>query len=149
MNAGQVVNNRKVTDHHAIIPTKELQKCTLSGLPKGEAEVLKLIVQRFLTAVSEPCKTAETTAEILCGNAVFKAKGKTVLSAGWKGIEEKCSHKKRKEKENVLPSMKDNCTLPLLSAEIKEGKTVPPKHFTDVIFCERKEWIGIEERSSA
>lgn len=145
VNAGQVVNNRKVTDHHALIPTKELQKCTLSGLPKGEVEVLKLIVQRLLTAVSEPCKTAETTAEILCGNAVFKAKGKTVLSAGWKGIEEKCSPKKKKEKENVLPSMKDNCTLPLLSVEIKEGKTVPPKHFTEDTLLQSMETAGANE----
>ena len=56
VSAGQVINNRKVTDHHAIIPTKELQKCTLSELPIGEVEILKLIVQRLLTAVSEPCK---------------------------------------------------------------------------------------------
>lgn len=145
VNAGQVVNNRKVTDHHAIIPTKELQKYTLSELPKGEAEVLRLIVQRLLAAVSEPCKTAETTAEILCGNAVFKAKGKTVLSAGWKEIEEKCSPKKKKEKENVLPSMKDNCTLPLLSAEIKEGKTVPPKHFTEDTLLQSMETAGVNE----
>lgn len=74
-----------------------------------------------------------------------KQKGKTVLSAGWKEIEEKCSPKKKKEKENVLPSMKDNCTLPLLSAEIKEGKTVPPKHFTEDTLLQSMETAGANE----
>lgn len=148
-NAGQVINSKKVTDHHAIIPTKEVQNGTLSELPKGELEILKLIAKRLLSAVSAPCRYAETTAEIFCGGTAFTAKGKTVLSAGWKGMEEKCGSKKKNDKESILPHLQENTTLPLLSAEVKEGKTTPPKHFTDVIFCERKEWIGIEERSSA
>src|SRR5699024_1169750 len=54
-NAGQVINSKKVTDHHAIIPTKEVQNCILFDLPQGELEILKLIAKRLLTAVSAPC----------------------------------------------------------------------------------------------
>ena len=66
----------------------------LKSTQTGELEILKLIAKRLLTAVSAPCRYAETTAEIFCGGTAFKAKGKTVLSAGWKEIEEKCNSKK-------------------------------------------------------
>ncbi len=145
VNAGQVINSKKVTDHHAIIPTKEVQNVTFSELPKGEMEILKLIAKRLLIAVSASCRYAETTAEIFCGGTAFKAKGKTVLSAGWKEIEEKCGSKKKKEKEKVLPPLQENTTLPLLSAEIKEGKTAPPKHFTEDTLLQSMETAGADE----
>ena len=144
-NAGQVINSKKVTDHHAIIPTKEVQNGTLSELPKGELEILKLIAKRLLSAVSAPCRYAETTAEIFCGGTAFTAKGKTVLSAGWKGMEEKCGSKKKNDKENILPHLQENTTLPLLSAEVKEGKTTPPKHFTEDTLLSAMETAGAKE----
>lgn len=144
-NAGQVINSKKVTDHHAIIPTKEVQNGTLSELPKGELEILKLIAKRLLSAVSVPCRYAETTAEIFCGGTAFTAKGKTVLSAGWKGMEEKCGSKKKNDKENILPHLQENTTLPLLSAEVKEGKTTPPKHFTEDTLLQSMETAGADE----
>lgn len=144
-NAGQVINSKKVTDHHAIIPTKEVQNCILFDLPQGELEILKLIAKRLLTAVSTPCRYAETTAEIFCGGIAFKAKGKTVLSAGWKGMEEKCGLKKKKEKENDLPPLQENATLPLLSVEVKDGKTAPPKHFTEDTLLQSMETAGADE----
>ena len=114
-------------------------------LSQGELEILKLIAKRLLTAVSAPCRYAETTAEIFCGGIAFKAKGKTVLSAGWKGMEEKCGLKKKKEKENDLPPLQENATLPLLSAEIKDGKTAPPKHFTEDTLLQNMETAGADE----
>lgn len=144
-NAGQVINSKKVTDHHAIIPTKEVQNCILFDLPKGELEILKLTAKRLLTAVSAPCRYVETTVEIFCGGTAFKVKGKTVLSAGWKEIEEKCGSKKKKEKENVLPPLQENATLPLLSADVKEGKTAPPKHFTEDTLLQSMETAGANE----
>ena len=145
VNAEQVVNSKRVTDHHAIIPTKEVQNGTLSELPKGELEILRLIAKRLLSAVSAPCRYAETTAEIFCGGTAFKAKGKTVLSAGWKEIEEKCGSKKKKDKANILPHLQENTTLPLLSAEVKEGKTTPPKHFTEDTLLQIMETAGADE----
>lgn len=145
VNAGQVINSKKVSDHHAIIPTKEVQAGSLSDLPKGELEILRLVAKRLLVAVSDPCRYAETTVEISCGGIIFKAKGKTVLSAGWKEIEEKCGAKKNQEKENVLPYMEEGADLPLLSAEVKEGKTAPPKHFTEDTLLQSMETAGANE----
>ena len=145
VNAGQVINSKKVSDHHAIIPTKEVQTGSLSDLPKGELEILRLVAKRLLVAVSDPCRYAETTVEISCGGIIFKAKGKTVLSAGWKEIEEKCGTKKNQEKENVLPYMEEGADLPLLSAEVKEGKTAPPKHFTEDTLLQSMETAGADK----
>lgn len=82
VNAKQVINNKKVTDHHAIIPTKELQKCNFAELPKGELAILQLISNRLCVAVGDPHRYAETVIELDCGGAKFSAKGKTVLEDG-------------------------------------------------------------------
>lgn len=140
----QIINNKKVTDHHAILPTKEIAGTNVSELPSGELAILNLICQRLLVSVSKPHIFEETTVELACGSLPFKAKGKTVLSKGWNVL----NPKEEKEK-NQIPKLCDGDVLNIQKVEVKEGKTSPPKHFTDVIFCERKEWIGIEERSSA
>ena len=84
----------------------------------------------------------------------FTAKGKTTLCEGWREIE-KLSRAASEEQdedaepETVLPPLAEGQTFDNPAAEISERYTQPPKAYTDVIFCERKEWIGIEERSSA
>lgn len=72
------MNNKKVTDHHAIIPTRELQKCNLSELPQGELAILQLISNRLCVAVGDPHRYAETVIELDCGGTAFSAKGKTM-----------------------------------------------------------------------
>ena len=159
--AAQVINDKKVTDHHAVIPTRNLQNADLSGLPVGEKAVLELVAQRLLCAVAEPHTYSETAVTVECAGAEFTAKGKTVKRPGWRALDTAYraalkNAKPDKETEDKalpdgdrLPELSEGQTLPLSIAAVKEGKTSPPKHFTDVIFCERKEWIGIEERSSA
>ena len=149
IHAEQVVDNKKVTDHHAIIPTKELQKCNLSELPKGELAILQLISNRLCVAVGDPHRYAETVIELDCGGTAFSAKGKIVVQDGWKALVQKNDSTKSDENVQTLPAVSVGDEQKVLGSEIKEGKTSPPKHFTDVIFCERKEWIRIEERSSA
>ena len=149
VHAEQVVNNKKVTDHHAIIPTRELQKCNLSELPKGELAILQLISNRLCVAVGDPHRYAETVIELDCGGTVFSTKGKTVVQDGWKALVQKNDSTKSDENVQTLPSVSVGDEMTVSGTEIKEGKTSPPKHFTDVIFCERKEWIGIEERDSS
>ena len=148
LNTEQVINNKKVSDHHAIIPTSTVASVNLEALPKGEQEILRLISIRLLAAVSEPYRFVETTVTAECAGEVFTSKGKAVLSDGWKGIVNQFFPEKTIS-ERTVPDTETDAVFPVTKAEIKEGKTTPPKHFTDVIFCERKEWIGIEERSSA
>ena len=77
-NAAQVINDKKVTDHHAVIPTRNLQGADLSGLPVGEKAVLELVALRLLCAVAEPHTYAETAVTVECAGAEFTAKGRTV-----------------------------------------------------------------------
>lgn len=122
----QIINNKKVTDHHAILPTKEIAGTNVSELPSGELAILNLICQRLLVSVSKPHIFEETTVELACGSLPFKAKGKTVLSKGWKVL----NPKEEKEK-NQIPKLCDGDVLNIQKVEVKEGKTSPPKHFTE------------------
>ena len=82
----QVINNKKVTDHHAIIPTKTAAETDLSALPAGERAVLELIARRLVCAVGIPCESDETAVELSCAGAVFKVKGSIVTEPGWKAF---------------------------------------------------------------
>ena len=139
----QVINNKKVTDHHAIIPTKELQNCNFSELPKGELAILQLIASRLLVAVAEPYRFAETVIEVNCCDTVFSAKVKTVLDLGWKGMDRKRNSTKSDTKE--LPLVSEQASLDVLSAELKEGKTSPPKHYTEDTLLQAMENAGADE----
>ena len=87
MQAAQVVDDAKVSDHHALLPTAEVGRADLSALPTGERNVLTLIAARLLCAVGSPCRYAESAAVLECGGASFAAKGRTMLEAGWKAVE--------------------------------------------------------------
>ena len=75
--AAQVINDKKVTDHHAVIPTRNIQGADLSGLPAGEKAVLELVALRLLCAVAQPYTFAETAVVVECAGSEFTAKGRT------------------------------------------------------------------------
>ena len=145
VHAEQVVNNKKVTDHHAIIPTRELQKCNLGELPKGELAILQLISNRLCVAVGDPHRYAETVIELDGGGTAFSAKGKTVLHNGWKALVKKNSSTKIDEKEQELPSVSVGDKMTVHETEIKEGKTSPPKHYTEDTLLQSMETAGADE----
>ena len=145
VHAEQVVNNKKVTDHHAIIPTRELQKCNLSELPKGELAILQLISNRLCVAVGDPHRYAETVIELDCGGTAFSAKGKTIVQNGWKALIHKGSSTKNDENEQALPAVSVGDERKVLGSEIKEGKTSPPKHFTEDTLLSAMETAGADE----
>ena len=118
-----MISDKDVSDHHAIIPTMEIEKADLKLLPVGERNLLLLVCCKLLCASAEPYEYEAVTATFDCGEHAFTAKGKRILAEGW-----------------IFDGAK---------IAVTEHFTQPPKPYTDVIFCERKEWIGIEERSSA
>ena len=127
----QVIDGSKVTDHHALLPTKSMAKADLAALPAGERNVLQLIAARLLCAVGEPHRYAETTLTTICAGEEFTAKGKVVLSEGWKAVERKMlGELLGKQKLTALPNVAEN-ECGILNAELKEGQTTPPKHFTE------------------
>ena len=129
----QVINGSKVTDHHALLPTKSMANADLAALPAGERNVLRLIAARLLCAVGEPHRYAETTLTTICAEEEFFAKGKVVLSDGWKAMERKMlGELLGKQKEAVvLPDAQEQSQCSVADAELKEGQTSPPKHFTE------------------
>ena len=145
VHAEQVVDNKKVADHHAIIPTRELQKCNLNELPKGELAILQLISTRLFVAVGDPHRYAETVIELDCGGTTFSAKGKTILHNGWKALARKSISTKSDEKEQALPSVSVGDEIAVISTEIKEGKTSPPKHYTEDTLLQSMETAGADE----
>ena len=129
----QVINSSKVTDHHALLPTKSMANADLAALPAGERNVLRLIAARLLCAVGEPYCYAETTLTTICAGEEFTAKGKVVLSDGWKGIERKMLGDLlgKKKEPAVLPDVQEQSECGIIGAELKEGQTSAPKHFTE------------------
>ncbi len=128
----QVINGSKVTDHHALLPTKSMANADLAALPAGEWNVLRLIAARLLCAVGEPHRYAETTLTTICAGEEFTAKGKEVLEEGWKAVERKvlADILNRKQELTALPNAAEN-ECGILNAELKEGQTTPPKSYTE------------------
>ena len=133
VHAEQAINNSKVSDHHALLPTASVAQADFSALPAGELSILRLITVRLLCAVGEPHRYAETTLTTICAGKEFSAKGKVVLDEGWKGIERKMLDDllDKKKEPTALPDVQEQSECGIAGAELKEGQTSPPKHFTE------------------
>ena len=133
VHAEQVINNSKVSDHHALLPTASMVQADFSALPAGELSVLRLIAARLLCAMGEPHRCAETVLTTICAGEEFTAKGKVVLDEGWKGIERKMLDDllDKKKEPAALPDVQEQSECGISGAELKEGQTSPPKHFTE------------------
>lgn len=149
---GQVINDSKVSDHHAIIPTKGIRDTDLASLPAGERSLLSLIAARLLCAVGQPHAFAETSVSMECAGYKFKAKGRAVLHPGWKELDgryrETLKNKPeadREKEEKSLPLLEEGQELEVISASVKEGKTSPPGHFTEDTLLSAMETAGAGE----
>ena len=155
--AGAVINDKKVTDHHAVIPTRNLQNADLSGLPVGERMILELVALRLLCAVAEPHTYSETAVTVECAGAEFTTKGKTVKRPGWRALDAayRAALKNAEPDKEIedkalpdggrLPELSEGQTLPLSGATVKEGKTSPPKHFTEDTLLSAMETAGKDD----
>ena len=149
--AAAVINDKKVTDHHAVIPTRNLQGADLTGLPVGEKAVLELVALRLLCAVAQPYTFAETAVVVECAGAEFTAKGRTVKNYGWRALDAayraglKNVEQDKEPEDKALPELSEGQTLPLSGATVKEGKTTPPKHFTEDTLLSAMETAGKDD----
>ena len=135
----QICNSKKVSDHHAIIPTLVAGETDINTLPAGEREIIKLIAKQVLRAVCNSFRYRETVAVISCGDHTFTAKGKNVENPGWKIYNEK------EQTDKVLPELADGDELKVANAEIKEGTTKPPAHFTEDSLLSAMEVAGAKD----
>lgn len=148
----RTVNNEKVTDHHAILPTKEAMKSDLSGLSVKKKNLFCLLGQRVAQAVAGDCIYDETVVEAWCGNHVFQAKGSTIVEAGYKKIEDTFSNLFKKEKAE---KQKNGVSIPINIAEgdrfhhadtkVEKRFTSPPKPFSEDTLLSAMENAGKKE----
>ena len=138
VNATQVCDSSRVTDHHAVVPTASAGSANLAALPDGEAAVLRLICRQLLCAVSEPFTYAETTIEAECGGHTFKARGKTIIDLGWRAY-------KGAPDWTPLSDLSEGANVAITSATVKEGKTSPPAAFTEDTLLSAMEHAGAKE----
>lgn len=146
---GRITNNAKVTDHHAIIPTVQLEKQDLGELPESEQKIIRLVAMRLLSATSEKHIYDETSVTLTCEGYEFKAKGKTVVQDGWKAIErrfkETLKSKEKDEPERSLPSLNEKDILSSVNASVTEHYTSPPKPYTEDSLLSAMETAGNAE----
>ena len=146
---GRITNNAKVTDHHAIIPTVQLEKQDLGELPESEQKIIRLVAMRLLSATGEKHIYDETSVTLTCEGYEFKAKGKTVVQDGWKAIErrfkETLKSKEKDEPERSLPSLNEKDILSSVDASVTEHYTSPPKPYTEDSLLSAMETAGNAE----
>ena len=145
----RITNNAKVTDHHAIIPTVQLEKQDITELPEAEQKILRLVAMRLLSSTGEKHIYDETSIILSCEGYEFKTKGKTVTQEGWKAIEQRfkdtLKSKDKEEPEKVLPAVNEKDTLSPVSASVTEHYTTPPKQYTEDTLLSAMETAGNEE----
>ena len=150
--AAAVIHDKKVTDHHAVIPTRNIREVDLTALPVGERAILELVALRLLCAVAQPYTFAETAVVVECAGAEFTAKGRTVKQPGWRALDAayRASMKSAPEQDGnsedkALPELSEGQELPVAGAAVKEGKTSPPKHFSEDTLLAAMETAGAKD----
>lgn len=126
-----LVNDAKVTDHHAIIPTEEQPQ--LYDLSGPERNIYDLVVRRFLAVLMDPYEYEEIRLTMTIGGETFTAKGKRVLSQGWKAAYNRSFQLEEEEDEQTqnLPELSQGQKLKVESVALKPGKTSPPARYTE------------------
>ena len=151
----RLLDSKKVSDHHAIIPTMELAKADLAALPESERNILTLAGARLLMACAAPHIFEAVTAVFSCAGQEFTAKGKTVLAEGWKGLERRFMATLKKkadtedDEENALsldvPPFAEGQTFDNPQAAVTEHFTTPPKPHNEASLLSAMERAGNEE----
>ena len=145
---GRVLNSKKVSDHHAIIPTSEFVKQGFTGLAESECKLMNLVCSKLLCAVAAPHEYETVTAVFSCAGNEFTAKGKTVLVPGWKEIDQRFRSNLKADTEeevlNTLPELAEGQSFSVM-ANVSEHFTSPPKAYTEDTLLSAMERAGAED----
>lgn len=149
-NVAQVIDNSKVTDHHALIPTAGITEYDLQSLPAGERSLLTMLMVRLLCAVGTPCWIHETAVTLECEGVSFFLKGRQIMNMGWKSMEKnyRTALKSAPVEETAaqeLPPLNDQMTFLPIKTSIQEGKTSPPRFYTEATLLSAMENAGAGE----
>ena len=145
---GRILNSKKVSDHHAIIPTSEFVKQGFTGLAESESKLMNLVCSKLLCAVAAPHEYETVTAVFSCAGNEFTAKGKTVLVPGWKEIDQRFRSNLKADTEeevlNTLPEPAEGQSFSVM-ANVSEHFTSPPKAYTEDTLLSAMERAGAED----
>ena len=145
---GRVLNSKKVSDHHAIIPTSEFVKQGFTGLAESECKLMNLVCSKLLCAIAAPHEYETVTAVFSCAGNEFTAKGKTVLVPGWKEIDQRFRSTLKADTEeevlNTLPKLAEGQNFSV-TTDISEHFTSPPKAYTEDTLLSAMERAGAED----
>jgi len=147
---GRILNSKKVSDHHAIIPTSEFVKQGFTGLAESECKLMNLVCSKLLCAIAAPHEYETVTAVFSCAGSEFTAKGKTVLVPGWKEIDQrfrstmKADGEEEAESLNTLPELAEGQSFRVTST-VSEHFTSPPKAYTEDTLLSAMERAGAED----
>ena len=147
---GRVLNSKKVSDHHAILPTAEFAKQGFTGLAESECMLMNLVCSKLFCAVAAPHEYETVTAVFSCAGNEFTAKGKTVLVPGWKEIDQrfhstiKADCEEEAESLNTLPELAEGQSFRVTST-VSEHFTSPPKAYTEDTLLSAMERAGAED----
>ena len=145
---GRILNSKKVSDHHAILPTAEFVKQGFTGLAESECKLMNLVCSKLLCAVDAPHEYETVTAVFSCAGNEFAAKGKTVLVPGWKEIDQRFRSTMKADTEeevlNTLPELAEGQSF-FVTADVSEHFTSPPKAYTEDTLLSAMERAGAED----
>ncbi len=148
---GHVINSAKVSDHTAIIPTAAFAGNGFNGLPESEKKLMSLVCCKLLCAVAAPQEYETVTAVFDCGGKSFTAKGKTILTAGWKDIDARfrAALKAKPDEDGAedaaLPELAEGQIFETVTASVSEHYTTPPKPYTEDSLLSAMENAGKED----
>ena len=143
---GKVINDAKVTDHHAIIPTDGDHD--LGALNRDEARIYDLVARRFLAVFHPPARFENTVIETRCEGHLFRSRGKVLIEAGWRAVygeeadETRGPTKEDEEPEQKLPQMKDGEAVDCAEVEALAKRTKPPARFSEGTLLRAMETAG-------
>ena len=145
---GRVLSSKKVSDHHAILPTAEFAKQGFTGLAESECMLMNLVCSKLFCAVAAPHEYETVTAVFSCAGNEFTAKGKTVLVPGWKEIDQRFRSTLKADTEeemlNTLPELAEGQSFRVTST-VSEHFTSPPKAYTEDTLLSAMERAGAED----
>ena len=137
------VDDSKVSDHHAIIPTEQFVQ--LEYMTSDERKIYDLVVRRFAAVLYPPCEYEQTTLKGICGGEIFTAKGRRMKQPGWQAAYEDIVEDEAEDdiREQLLPEMKEGMTEPVRSVKINEGRTKPPAYYNEATLLTAMEKGGL------
>ena len=137
------VDDSKVSDHHAIIPTE--QYVQLEHMTSDERKIYDLVVRRFIAVLYPPCEYEQTTLKAGCAGEVFTAKGKIMKQPGWQEVYDEFQEESGEEdiREQSLPEIKEGSQIIISRAKVNEGQTKPPAYYNEATLLTAMEKGGL------